>query len=205
MRSVASEFPHVLFHSILILVEIPDKVLDVIIYYMYSKGEIISHPSDNVTAALFAFVGIGFAISVARKLLCGHRIAQMCCNGDYGRGETNEAIHLWMSAIKVWLEAFPQALITYFYFGDCSTTTDAKHWCQIFGFVSLLPFLVFGFHLCYYWAYYDCGKRYKYDKEPNLLMMLAMIATLLLSLGCIVATIHLIMDFNKFCRPPLGE
>ena len=144
MRSVASEFPHVLFHSILILVEIPDKVLDVIIYYMYSKGEIISHPSDNVTAALFAFVGIGFAISVARKLLCGHRIAQ-------------------------------------------------------------IPFLVFGFHLYYYCACYDCGKRYRYDKEPNLLMMFAMIATLLLSLGCVIATIHLIMDFNKFCQPPLGE
>ena len=76
---------------------------------------------------------------------------------------------------------------------------------QIFGFVSLLPFLVFGFHLCYYWACYDCGKRYKYDKEPNLLLMLAMITTLLLSLGCVIATIHLIIDFNKFCQPPLGE
>ena len=132
--------------------------------------------------------------------------SQNCANMlQRRRGETNEAIHLWMSAIKVWLEAFPQALIAYFYFGDCSTTTDAKRWGQIFGFVSLLPFLVFGFHLYYYCACYDCGKRYRYDKEPNLLMMFAMIATLLLSLGCVIATIHLIMDFNKFCQPPLGE
>lgn len=205
MRSVASDFLNVLFHGILILVEVPDKVFDIIIYSMYSEGEIIRNPSDNVTAALLAFLGIGIAISVARKLLCSHRIAQICCNGDYRRGETSEAIHLWMGAVKVWLEAFPQTLIAYFYFGDCSTTKDVKHWGQMFGFVSLLPFLVFGCHLFYYSVCYDCGKKDKYDKGPNPLMVLALMVTVLISLGCIVSTMHLIMTFNKLCQLPLVE
>lgn len=103
MWFVVSEFFYVLFYSILILVEIFDKVFDVIICYMYFKGEIISYFSDNVIVVFFVFVGIGFVISVVWKLLCGYRI---CCNGDYGRGEINEVIYFWMSVIKVWFEVF---------------------------------------------------------------------------------------------------
>lgn len=177
----------------LISFEMVDKVVDAVILKKYDEGKISNNPQDTVYYALLAFFIIGLLISLTRITLSVLTIKQHCCSSE---GRTNEAIRFWTSLTKVWLEALPQALFGRFFFGDCAITDDLKQWGQAFGFFSLLPFILFLFHLIYYWCPY-C--KYQHDERPHSLTLLAVSSTLKASLVGIFCTIKTIIAFTERC------
>ena len=202
MGSVKSEGFGVQVHGCLIFFEIVDKFVDYVILMKYKEGKISNNPQEDVYYAFAAFFFTGILISLARSALSLREIKQLCCIGNYSKDKTNAAIHLWMSLAKVWFEAFPQAIIVKFGFEDCATTDDIKIWGQAFGFFSLLPIIVFIFHVVSYYCYQCCQKRH-YDDGPNLLTGCAMFLTLISSVVGTGFAVISIIDFNKRCPPQL--
>ena len=198
MGSVKSECygAHLFVNVFFISVEIVDKVVDAVILKKYKEGKLSNNPQENVYYALDAFFFIGLFISLARSALSLRAIKQHCCTSNYDKGKTNEAIHFWMSLAKLWLEAFPQAMFGRFFFGDCATTDAMKSWGQAFGFFSLLPFIVFVFHLVYHCCPY-C--KYQYDEEPKPLTLLVVFTTLMGSLLGSVCAVLSIIAFTERC------
>ena len=137
-----------------------------------------------------AFFAIGLTITVAHVVLYLRRI-QLYRTGVGIEGETHLAINLWMSLAKVWLEAFPQATIAKFYFGNCASKDGIKTLVQAFDVFSIFPLIMFvGYMFCY------CAAL-----EPNKATKFVLAVTFILSiLGIIFAGIS-INDFNDRCRP----
>ena len=183
----------ILVHGALILYEIADKLVDLFVANNYDDGNISDDPRGSVHTALTVFFYIGLHITIARVGLYLWRI-QLYRIEDGGAAETHLAINLWMSLAKTWLEAFPQATIAKFYFGNCAPKDDIKTLVQAFDVFSIFPFIMF---VCY--MFYYCTAL-----EPNGATKFVLVVTFILSiLGIIFAGIS-INDFNDRCRPYNG-
>lgn len=180
----------ILVHGSLILYEIADKLVDLFVANNYEDGNISVDPRGTVHTALMAFFVIGLIITTARVGLYLWRI-HLYRTEDGGDGETHLTINLWMSLAKVWLEAFPQATIAKFYFGNCALKDNMKTLVQAFDVFSIFPFIMF---VCYMFNY--CCVL-----EPYKAMTFVLTVTFILSiLGIIFASIS-INDFNDRCWP----
>ncbi|KAJ7390386.1 hypothetical protein OS493_025639 [Desmophyllum pertusum] len=183
-----------LFHGCLIAYEIADKLVDFAITSEYEEGNISDDPKDSVYDALFAFFVIGLHITIIRTILYIWRI-QLYRTGDDSRDKTHDAINLWMSLAKTVFEAFPQATIAEFFFGDCAATNSMKTLVQAFGVFSIFPFIMF---VCYLFYYYCCCEQ---DEAPNLITVIIMFITFIFSVVGFIFTCLSINAFNERCRP----
>lgn len=180
----------VLIHGSLIFYEIADRLVDLFVANNYDDGNISDDPRGSVHTALMVFFVIGLHITIGNVVFYLGRI-QLYFTGGSEEGETRLTINLWTSLAKVWLEAFPQATIAKFYFGNCASKDGIKTLVQAFDVFSIIPFIKFvGYMFCY------CA-----GLEPNGPMKFILAATFILSiLGIIFAGIS-INDFNDRCRP----
>lgn len=128
-------------HACLILFEIANKFVDMIVLTDYQDGNISDDPQDSVVKALFAFLGIGFLLSIQRVLLYLWRI-HLYRIDDHSLDEDRIPTNLWMSFAKVWLEAFPQATIAMSCFSNCAVKENRKGLVQAFDVFSMLPFII---------------------------------------------------------------
>ena len=180
----------VLIHGSLIFYEIADRLVDLFVANNYDDGNISDDPRGSVQTALMVFFAIGLIITVANVVLYLGRI-KLYSTGVSEEGETHLTINLWMSLAKVWLEAFPQATIAKFYFGNCASNDGIKTLVQAFDVFSIFPFIMFvGYMFCY------CA-----GLKPNGATKFLLAVTFILSiLGIIFAGIS-INDFSDRCRP----
>ena len=135
-----------LLYGFFIIVEIADRVVDGFILTKYEAGEISNDRNENVYIALIVFMVIGICITLLHAVTSGCRIVTLCCEGDCSKGRTDRTIKIWMSLLKVLLEAFSQTIISHFHFGDCAKTSDLRIWVIAFNIFSLLPFIMYVFH-----------------------------------------------------------
>ena len=141
-----------LLYGFFIIVEIANRVVDGFILTNYEAGEISNDWNKNVNIALTVFMVIGFFITLLHAVTSGCRIVTLCCEGDCSKGRTDRTIKIWMSLLKVLLEAFSQTLISHFHFGDCAKTSDLRIWGIAFNIFSLLPFIMYVFHFFTYYS-----------------------------------------------------
>lgn len=181
------------FHICLMAYEIADRLVDFFIAENYDDGSIISNPKKSVQAALTAFFAIGLPMTVLRVVFYLQRM-QLYRTGDESKDKTHHAINLWMSWAKTLFEAFPQATIAKFCFGDCAETDGTKTLVQAFNVFSIFPFIMF---VCYVSFYYRA-----YVEETNRVMVYSVVMTFIFCrTGCIFAGIS-ITDFNELCKQP---
>jgi len=109
----------VLAHGCLIFYEVIDKLVDGIVASDYKDGNISDDPQDGVANALYGFFLIGLLLSIQCIGMYCWKI--YLYRADYNSlDESHVPLNLWFSFAKVWLEAFPQATIALFYFGNCA-------------------------------------------------------------------------------------
>lgn len=182
----------ILVHGCLIVCEIADKLVDLIVAYNYQVGNISNDPQDSVHNALMVFFVIGLMVSTARVMLYLWKI-HLYRTDDVRRDKTHEAISLWMSLVKVWLEAFPQSTIAMFFFGHCALTDSIKLLVKVFDIFSIYPFIMF---VCYAFSY-CCA----HEEGPNRATTFILAIRFILSIvGTIFAVISL-NDFDDRCWP----
>ena len=141
-----------LLYGFFIIVEIADRVVDGFILTKYEAGEISNDRNENVYIALIVFMVIGICITLLHAVTSGCRIVTLCCEGDCSKGRTDRTIKIWMSLLKVLLEAFSQTIISHFHFGDCAKTSELRIWGIAFNIFSLLPFIMYVFHFFTYYS-----------------------------------------------------
>ncbi|KAJ7390383.1 hypothetical protein OS493_025635 [Desmophyllum pertusum] len=134
-----------LFYGCLIAYEVADKLVDFTISAEYEEGNLSNNPKDSVHDAINAFFSIGLVLTTIRTILYAWRI-HLYYTDDDSQDKTHDAINLWMSLAKAMFEAFPQATIAKFFFGDCAATNSMKTLVQAFGVFSIFPFIMF---VCY--------------------------------------------------------
>ncbi|KAJ7390384.1 hypothetical protein OS493_025637 [Desmophyllum pertusum] len=188
-----SSFICTLFLCCLIIYEIADKLVDFAIAAQYiNKGDLSNNPKDSVSVALFVFFAIGLHITIVRTILYAWRI-QLYRTGDESQDKTHDSINLWMSLTKALLEAFPQATIAKFFFGDCATTDWMKTQVQAFDVFSIFPFVMFVFYLFYYYR--------EHDERPNRATVFIMVITFIFSVVGFIFACLSIHAFNEPCQP----
>lgn len=183
-------------HGCLIFYEIADKLVDLLVLRDYKDGNISDDPpEDSVTKALIAFLVIGLLLSIQRVLVYLLRI-YLYRTDDNSLNESRIPTNLWFSFAKVWLEAFPQATIAAFHFGNCAPTGGATTVVHLFGVFSMSPFIMF---VCFTFHYYCTHEEGHYRITTFVLA-----ATLILSImGIIFAGIS-INAFSNRCWPYNG-
>lgn len=183
-------------HGCLIFYEIADKLVDLLVLRDYKDGNISDDPpEDSVTKALIAFLVIGLLLSIQRVLVYLLRI-YLYRTDDNSLDESRIPTNLWFSFAKVWLEAFPQATIAAFHFGNCAPTGGATTVVHLFGVFSMSPFIMF---VCFTFHYYCTHEEGHYRITTFVLA-----ATLILSImGIIFAGIS-INAFSNRCWPYNG-
>ena len=180
-----------LFYGCLIAYEIADKLVDFVITSEYEEGNISDNPKDSVHDALNAFFHIGLLITTIRTILYAWIIQLYGRNGDDSHGKKYDAINLWMSLAKALFEAFPQATIAKFFFGDCAATDSMKTLVQAFGVFSIFPFIMFVWHLFYYYC--------KHDEGPSQVTVFIMFITFIFSVVGFIFACLSINAFNERC------
>ena len=182
-------------HGCLIVYEIADKLVDLLVVNDYKDGNISDDPQDSVTKALIAILVIGVLLSIQRVFVYLLRMHHYRTN-DNTLDETRIPTNLWFSFAKVWLEAFPQATIAAFHFGNCASKESATNVVNLFGVFSMSPFIMF---VCFTFHYYCTHEGGHYR-----ITTLVLAATFILSIiGVIFAGIS--MDaFSNPCRPYIG-
>ena len=189
-------------YGFFIIVEIADRVVDGFILTNYEAGEISNDWNKNVNIALTVFMVIGFFITLLHAVTSGCRIVTLCCEGDCSKGRTDRTIKIWMSLLKVLLEAFSQTIISHFYFGDCAKTSDLRILGIAFNSFSLLPFIMYAFH---FYTYYSSHGLQQCDCDDvsirKVLGMLFHIITLIASVLGSYFAYNSIMAFYNLCAP----
>lgn len=177
---------------ILAAYEIVDRLVDFFMVSNYAKGDISNNPKKSVAWVLGVLWTITLPMTVLRVFFYYQRL-KLLRSGDYSEDEKSVIIDLRMSWAKTLVEAFPQATIAKFYFGDCAPKDSARLMVQVFDVFSIFPFLMFTFYFCIY----SCS----YLEEQNRVKVYsaAVITLLCCLIGCIFAGIS-ITDFNTTCE-----
>ena len=127
----------------MILYEIADKYVDIVTTVEYYKGRLFPETKESVFKALLAFTVIGGFISVAKISLYVWRIRLNCTdNVNESDEKSYDDFDLGMQSIKVILEAFPQSVISKFYFVYCDPAFDS--FCG-----APFIFFLFSLYCCY--------------------------------------------------------
>ena len=182
-------------HGCLIVYEIADKLVDLLVVNNYKDGNISDDPQDSVTKALIAFLVIGLLLSIQRVFVYLLRMYHYRTDNN-SLDESRIPTNLWFSFAKVWLEAFPQATIAAFHFGNCAPTGGATTVVNLFGVFSMSPFIMFA---CFTFHYYCTHEEGHYA-----ITTLVLAATFILSIiGVIFAGISM-NAFSNRCWPYNG-
>ena len=144
------------WHMILVAYEIADKLVDLFTANNYKDGNITSNPKESVYIALMVIFSLALPVTVLRVVLYLHRM-HLYRSGDDSNDKMHHAINMLMSWAKMLFEAFPQATIALFYFGDCAKTNSTKTMVQAFNTFSIFPFIMF---ICYaVFFFLPCSRR----------------------------------------------
>lgn len=176
---------------ILAAYEIADRLVDIFMVSNYANGDISNNPKESVAWVLRLLWIITLPMTLLRVFFYYQRWT-LLRSGDNSEDEKYVIIDLWMSWAKTLVEAFPQATIAKFYFGDCAPKDSARIMVHVFDVFSIVAFLMFTFYFCIYSCFY-------LEEQNRVKVYSAAVFTLLCCLiGCIFAGIS-ITDFNTTC------
>ena len=183
------------WHMILMAYEIADRLVDLFIANNYHDGNITNNPKESVHKALMVIFSFALPVTVLRVFLYLHRMNLYRC-GDDCNDKKHHAINMWMSWAKMLFEAFPQATIALFYFGDCAPTNSTKTAVQAFNTFSIFPFIMsICYAVFYFYAHVEMAGRWIAYSTALLTQFLICLT------GCIFAGIS-INNFNEPCIEP---
>ena len=183
------------WHMILVAYEIADKLVDLFTANNYKDGNITNNPKESVYIALMVIFSLALPVTVLRVVLYLHRM-HLYRSGDDSNDKMHHAINMLMSWTKMLFEAFPQATIALFYFGDCAPTNSTKTAVQAFNTFSIFPFIMFiCYAVFYFYAHVEMADRLITYSTALLTQFLICLT------GCIFAGIS-INNFNEPCIEP---
>ena len=183
------------FHMILMGSEIVEKLVDYFTANNYMDGNITNNPKESVYTALMGIFCLGLPMTVFRIFCHIHKI-KLSERGDNSKDKVHHAINVLTSWAKMLFEAFPQATIALFYFGDCAPTNSTKTAVQAFNTFSIFPFIMFiCYAVFYFYAHVEMADRLITYSTALLTQFLICLT------GCIFAGIS-INNFNEPCIEP---
>ena len=183
------------WHMILVAYEIADKLVDLFTANNYKDGNITNNPKESVYIALMVIFSLALPVTVLRVVLYLHRM-HLYRSGDDSNDKMHHAINMLMSWAKMLFEAFPQATIALFYFGDCAPTNSTKTAVQAFNTFSIFPFIMsICYAVFYFYAHVEMAGRWIAYSTALLTQFLICLT------GCIFAGIS-INNFNEPCIEP---
>ena len=183
-----------ILHMILMGSEIVEKLVDFITANNYMDGNITNNPKESVYTTLMGIFCLGLPMTVFR-IFCHLHKMKLSERGDNSKDKVHHAINMLTSWAKMLFEAFPQATIAMFYFGDCAPTNSTKTLVQAFNAFSIFPFIMFIFYVVsYFYAYVEMGDR----------VMAYSITLFIQFLICLIGCIFAGISINKFNEPCIG-
>ena len=183
------------WHMILVAYEIVDKLVDVFTTNNYKEGIIANNPKESVYIALMVIFCLSLPVTALRVFLYLFR-RHLYRSGDDSNDKVHHAINMLMSWAKMLFEAFPQATIALFYFGDCAPTNSTKTAVQAFNTFSIFPFIMsICYAVFYFYAHVEMAGRWIAYSTALLTQFLICLT------GCIFAGIS-INNFNEPCIEP---
>lgn len=183
-----------IWHIILVAYEIADKLVDYSTVNEYTDGNITNNPKVSVSNTLAVIFNLGLPMTVFR-IFCHLHKMKLSERGDNSKDKVHHAINMLTSWAKMLFEAFPQATIAMFYFGDCAPTSSTQTTVQAFNAFSIFPFIMFIFYVVsYFYAYVEMGDR----------VMAYSITLFIQFLICLIGCIFAGISINKFNEPCIG-
>ena len=182
------------WYMILVAYEIADKLVDVFTANNYKDGIIANNPKESVYIALMVIFYLSLPVTALRVFLYLFR-KHLYRSGDDSNDKIHHAINMLMSWAKMLFEAFPQATIALFYFGDCAPTSSTQATVRAFNAFSIFPFIMSIFYVVsYFYAYVEMGDR----------VMAYSITLFIQFLICLIGCIFAGISINKFNEPCIG-
>ena len=180
------------WHMILMAYEIADRLVDLFTANNYKDGNITNNPKESVYIALMVIFCLSLPVTALRVFLYLFR-RHLYRSGDDSNDKVHHAINMLMSWAKMLFEAFPQATIALFYFGDCAPTNSTKTAVQAFNTFSIFPFIMsICYAVFYFYAHVEMAGRWIAYSTALLTQFLICLT------GCIFAGIS-INNFNEPC------